>query len=184
MLVTWDTGVSVHESAIVVMANMVNTGKLYKWYGDRVERGESCKPRLNPQPEKWFFPDPRFPKVPQNGGRAIFFLHCHKKCQFCFTQEIKGNLNFAPKVFQTTETNGVYSSKWRPAARAEGGGHSQTSGRAGVTEMSGSTVLPLLLAAWTPVLVLSTIIFCCRSLCQWSLGMVPNVLRLLVGDVA
>ena len=36
--------------------------------------------------------------------------------------------------------NGVYSSKWRPAARAKGGGHSQTCGRAGVTEMSGSTV--------------------------------------------
>ena len=27
MLATWDTGVSVHESAIVVMANMANTGK-------------------------------------------------------------------------------------------------------------------------------------------------------------
>ena len=27
MLVTWDTGVSVHESAVVVMANMANTGK-------------------------------------------------------------------------------------------------------------------------------------------------------------
>ena len=37
--------------------------------------------------------------------------------------------------------NGVYSSKWRPAARAKGGGHSQTRGLAGVTEMSGSTVL-------------------------------------------
>ena len=35
---------------------------------------------------------------------------------------------------------GVYSSKWRPAARAKGGGHSQTRGRAGVTETSGSTV--------------------------------------------
>ena len=42
--------------------------------------------------------------------------------------------------------NGVYSSKWRPAARAKGGGHSQTRGRAGVTEMSGSTVS----AAWAP----------------------------------
>ena len=52
MLVTWDTGVSVHESAIVVMANMANTGKLHKWYGDRVERGESGKPRLNRRPEK------------------------------------------------------------------------------------------------------------------------------------
>ena len=46
--------------------------KLYKWYGDRVERGESCKPRLNPRPEKWFFPDPVSPKSPPNGGRAIF----------------------------------------------------------------------------------------------------------------
>ena len=33
--------------------------------------------------------------------------------------------------------------------------------------MSGSTVS----AAWAPVLILSTIIFYCRSLCQWSLGM-------------
>ena len=38
------------------------------------------------------------------------------------------------------QVNGVYSSKWRPAARAKGGGHSQTRGRAGVTKMSGSTV--------------------------------------------
>ena len=34
-------------------------------------------------------------------------------------------------------------------------------------KMSGSTVS----AAWGPVLILSTIIFYCRSLCQWSLGM-------------
>ena len=61
---------------------------------------------------------------------------------------------FAKQAFASCR-NGVYSSKWRPAARAEGGGHSQTRGRAGVTEMSESTVS----AAWTPVLVLSTIIF-------------------------
>ena len=36
--------------------------------------------------------------------------------------------------------NGVYSSKWRPATRAKGGGHSQTRGRAGVPEISESTV--------------------------------------------
>ena len=46
-----------YESAIVVMANMANTGKTVQVvyllvYGDRVERGESCKPRLNPRPEK------------------------------------------------------------------------------------------------------------------------------------
>ena len=39
-----------------------------------------------------------------------------------------------------TVCNGVYSSKWRPAARAKGGGHSQTRGLAGVPEISGSTV--------------------------------------------
>ena len=49
-------------------------------------------------------------------------------------------------------------------------GHSQTRGWAGVTELSGSTVS----AAWGPVLILSTIIFYCRSLCQWSLGMDTN----------
>ena len=38
------------------------------------------------------------------------------------------------------QCNGVYSSKWRPAERAKGGGHSQTRGRAGVPEISESTV--------------------------------------------
>ena len=65
--------------------------------------------------------------------------------------------------------NGVYSSKWRLAARAKGGGHSQTRGRAVVTEMTGHRLRRQHL--WAPVLVLSTIIFYCRSLCQWSLGM-------------
>ena len=73
MLVTWDTGVSVHESAIVVMANMANTGKNCTIHGDRVERGESCKPRLNPRPEKWFFPDTHFPqKSPKMGDGQLF----------------------------------------------------------------------------------------------------------------
>ena len=106
MRVTWDTGVSVHESAIVVMANMANTAeKLYKWYGDRVERGESCKPRLNCDRRNDSSRTPVSPKSPPKWGKGNFFLHCHKKCQFCFTQEINGNLNFAPKAFPTTKTN-------------------------------------------------------------------------------
>ena len=40
-------GISVHESAIVVMASMANTRKLYARYGDRVERGESRKPTVD-----------------------------------------------------------------------------------------------------------------------------------------
>ena len=99
-------GVSVHESAIVVMANMANTGKTVQ-----VVRWSSRKRRVvqapaEPATGEMIFPGPPFPpKVPHNGGEGKFFLHCHKKCQFCFTQEIKGNLNFAPKVFQTTKTN-------------------------------------------------------------------------------
>ena len=38
----------------------------------------------------------------------------------------------------------VYSSKWRPAARAEGGEHSQTRGQDGVTAISGLTVSAVL----------------------------------------
>ena len=51
-----------------------------------------------------FSQTPISPKSPPNGGRAIF-PPLAKICQFCFTQEIKSNLNFAPKVFQTTKTN-------------------------------------------------------------------------------
>ena len=58
-----------------------------------------------PATGEMIFPDPRFPQKSPQMGKGNFFLHCHKKCQFCFTQEIKGNLNFAPKVFQTTKTN-------------------------------------------------------------------------------
>ena len=96
--------VSVHKSAIVVMANMASTRKIVQ-----VVRWSSRKRRVVQaywsRPEKWFFPDPVSPKSPPKWGKGNFFLHCHKKCQFCFTQEIKDNLNFAPKVFQTTKTN-------------------------------------------------------------------------------
>ena len=72
MLVTWDTGVSVHESAIVVMANMANTRKTVQ-----VVRWSSRKRRLvqaywthdqRNDFSRTLFP----PKVPPNGGRVIF----------------------------------------------------------------------------------------------------------------
>ena len=97
MLVTWDTGVGVHESAIVVMANMANTGKLYKWYGDRVERGESCKPRLNPRPEKWFFPDPRFPPKSPKMGEGQFFPPLPQKMPILFHSGNKRQFKLCPK---------------------------------------------------------------------------------------
>ena len=101
-------GVSVmyiHESAIVVMANMANTRKTAQVVRWSSRKRASCASLLNPRPEKWFLPDPRFPQKSPQMGEGQFFLHCHKKCQFCFTREIKDNLNFTPKVFQTTKTN-------------------------------------------------------------------------------
>ena len=44
-------------------------------------------------------------------GKGQFFLHCHKKCQFCFTQEIKDNLNFAPKVVSNYQNQSVEAEK-------------------------------------------------------------------------
>ena len=46
--------------------------KLYKWYGDRVERGEAWKP-TEPAIGEMIFPGPPFPSnVPPNGGKSIF----------------------------------------------------------------------------------------------------------------
>ena len=73
MLVTWDTGVSVHESAIVVMANMANIGKTVQ-----VVRWSSRKRRVVQAPAEsatgeMIFPGPRFPqKSPQMGERQFF----------------------------------------------------------------------------------------------------------------
>ena len=99
-------GVSVHESAVVVMANMANTGKtvqVVRW--SRRKRPSRASPGWTRDRRNDFSRTPVSSKIPPKWGKGNFFLHCHKKCQFCFTQEIKGNLNFAPKVFQTTKTN-------------------------------------------------------------------------------
>ena len=73
MLVTWDTGVSVHESANVVMANLANTGNTVQ-----VVRWSSRKTRVvqapaEPATGEMIFPGPQFPpKVPLKWGTAIF----------------------------------------------------------------------------------------------------------------
>ena len=39
------------------------------------------------------FSGPRFPRKSPQMGKGYFSPHCHTKCQFSFTQEIKDNLN-------------------------------------------------------------------------------------------
>ena len=65
-------GVSVHESAIVIMANMANTRKTVQVVRWSSRKRASCASLLNPRPEKWFSRTPVSPKSPPNGGRAIF----------------------------------------------------------------------------------------------------------------
>ena len=92
MLVTWDTGVSVHESAIVVMANMANTGKTVQ-----VVRWSSRKRRVVQAPAEsatgeMIFPGSRFPQKSPQMGEGQFFptlpqkmpilLHSGNKRQF------------------------------------------------------------------------------------------------------
>ena len=58
--------------------------KLYTWHGDRVERGESCKP-TEPVSGEMIFPGPPFPpKVPPKWGKRNFLLHYHKKRPILF----------------------------------------------------------------------------------------------------
>ena len=66
-------GVSVHATRPSLSWQTWRTPeKLYKWYGDRAERGESREP-TEPATGEMIFPGPPFPpKVPPNGGRATF----------------------------------------------------------------------------------------------------------------
>ena len=83
---TWDTGVSVHESAIVVMANMANTGKTVQ-----VARWSSRKRRVvqapaEPATGEMIFPGPPFPpKVPPPPmGKGQFFPPLPQKMPILF----------------------------------------------------------------------------------------------------
>ena len=77
-------GVSVHESAIVVMANMANTRKTVQVVRWSSKKRASCASLLNPRPEKWFFPDPRFPQKSPQMGEGQFFPPLPQKMPILF----------------------------------------------------------------------------------------------------
>ena len=80
-------------------------------YGDRVERGESCKPRLNPRPEKWFFPDPVSPKSAPKWGKGNFFLHCRKKMPILFHSGNKRQFKLCSKSVSNYQNQLVEAEK-------------------------------------------------------------------------
>ena len=52
MIVTWDTGAAYTNQPSLSWQTWRTPEKLYKWYGDRVERGESRKRTEPERPEK------------------------------------------------------------------------------------------------------------------------------------
>ena len=78
--------------------------KLYKWYGDRVERGESCKP-TEPATGEMIFSGPRFPQKSPQMGEGQFFPPLPQKMPILFHSGNKRQFKLCPKVFQTTKTN-------------------------------------------------------------------------------
>ena len=109
MLVTWDTGSTYTRTnrSSLSWQTWRTSEKLYKWYDDRVERGESRKP-TEPATGEMIFPGPRFPQKSKGEGQ-FFSSIATKNANSVSPQAIKDNLNSAPKVFQTTKTNGPYA---------------------------------------------------------------------------
>ena len=111
MLVTWDTGVSVHESAIVVMANMANTGKTVQ-----VVRWSSRKRRVVQAPAEsatgeMIFPGPRFPQKSPQMGKGNFFLHCRKKMPILFHSGNKRQFKLCSKSVSNYQNQLVEAEK-------------------------------------------------------------------------
>ena len=113
MLVTWDTGVSVHTwiGQRCHGKHGEHRKKLYQWYGDRVERRESCKPRLNPRPEKWFFPDPRFTQKSPKMGEGQFFPPLPQKMPILFHSGNKRQFKLCPKSVSNYQNQLVEAEK-------------------------------------------------------------------------
>ena len=108
MLVTWDTGSIGHRCH---GKHGEHQKKLYKWYGDRVERGESRKP-TEPAIGEMIFPGtPVSPKSPPQMGKGQFFLHCHKKMSILFHSGNKRQFKLCSKSvsnYQSVEAEKLF----------------------------------------------------------------------------
>ena len=111
MLVTWDTGSAYTNQPSLSWQTWRTPEKLNKWYGDREERGESCKPRLNPRPEKWFFPDPRFPQKSPKMGEGQFFPPLPQKMPILFHSGNKRLFKVCPQSVSTYQNQLVEAEK-------------------------------------------------------------------------
>ena len=93
-------GVSVHESAMVVMANMANTGKtvqVVRWSSRKRRVVQACWTRAwRNDFSRTPFP-PKAPKSSPKWGKNNFFLHCHKKMPILFHSGNKRQFKLCPK---------------------------------------------------------------------------------------
>ena len=102
--------------------------KLHKWYGDRAERRESCKPRLNPRPEKWFFPDPRFTQKSPKMGEGQFFPPLPQKMPILFHSGNKRQFKLCPKSVSNYQNQLVEAEKLFKKSHIFAWFHCKTSG--------------------------------------------------------
>ena len=111
MLVTWDTGVSAHESALVVMANMANTGKTVQ-----VVRWSSRKRRVVQAPAEsatgeMIFPGPRFPQKSPQMGEGQFFPTLPQKMPILFHSGNKRHFKLCSKSVSNYQNQLVEAEK-------------------------------------------------------------------------
>ena len=84
--------------------------KLYKWYGDRAERGESCKP-TEPATGEMIFPDPCFPQSPPKWGKGSFSSIATKKMPILFHSGNKRQFKLCPKSVSNCQNQLVEAEK-------------------------------------------------------------------------
>ena len=110
MLVTWDTGSVYTNQPSLSWQTWQTPEKLYKWYGDRVESGESCKP-AEPATGEMIFSGPPFPpKVPQN-GEGQFFPPLPQKMPILFHSGNKRQFKLCPKSVSNHQNQLVEAEK-------------------------------------------------------------------------
>ena len=114
MLVTWDTGVSVHESAIVVMANMANTGKtvqVVRWYDRSSWKRRVMQAPAEPATGEMIFPDPRFPQKSPKMGEGQFFPPLPQKMPILFHSGNKRQFKLCSKSVSNDQNQLVEAEK-------------------------------------------------------------------------